>query len=271
MPRKLFLLLAILLIIGAVALFIRGQVTRVAQFTVESQPQSTVFIDGEQMGVTPFKTQHKAGEIRVKLVPFSQENGLVPYETKVTLVPGVETVLRRSFGPTDQASSGELLSFERMGGRAASLALVSSPDAAEIELDGKKIGFSPHKLDALEVGEHTIRVNSPGYSSRELSVRTVSGYRLTVVVKLAKLQEEAQAPEALEKIKTVLVEITTTPTGFLRVRTEPSTSATESARVTPGKRYRFIEENSEKTWYKIEYEQSKSGWVSTQYAKKVEE
>lgn len=64
------------------------------------------------------------------------------------------------------------------------------------------------------------------------------------------------------------VEILDTPVGFLRVRKEPSTSSEELARVNPGEFYSLLDEES--GWYKIEYEDAKEGWVSSQYAEKSE-
>ena len=64
------------------------------------------------------------------------------------------------------------------------------------------------------------------------------------------------------------VEILDTPVGFLRVRKEPSTSSDELARVNPGEFYSLLDEES--GWYKIEYEDAKEGWVSSQYAEKSE-
>ena len=47
---------------------------------------------------------------------------------------------------------------------------------------------------------------------------------------------------------------------------EPSTSASESAKVNPGEKYALIEEKN--SWQKIEYETGKFGWVSAQYTEK---
>lgn len=66
------------------------------------------------------------------------------------------------------------------------------------------------------------------------------------------------------------VEILSTPTGWLRVRSEPNGLAdNEVAKVYPGKYYPFLESN-QSGWYKIEYEPGKQGWIAAQYAKLVE-
>ncbi len=59
-----------------------------------------------------------------------------------------------------------------------------------------------------------------------------------------------------------------TPTGFLRVRLEPSTSASEAGRVNPGEKYSLKDTKS--GWYEIVFEGTKSGWISGQYAEKFE-
>ncbi|MFS8158890.1 MAG: PEGA domain-containing protein [Candidatus Roizmanbacteria bacterium] len=57
-----------------------------------------------------------------------------------------------------------------------------------------------------------------------------------------------------------------TGTGWLRVRSEPSASSTELAKVDTGKSFPLVAEQS--GWYKIEYETGKTGWISAQYATK---
>lgn len=63
------------------------------------------------------------------------------------------------------------------------------------------------------------------------------------------------------------VRITETPTGFLRVRKEPSTAAEEIGRAKPGEEYDVTGQQS--TWYKIDFNGT-PGWISSQYAEKVE-
>lgn len=235
---------------------------------VQTEPSATVFINGEQVGTTPFKLETKPGNIEIKIIPFSQDTPLAPYQTEVTLINKIETVVRRTFGQTDAQSSGEVLYFDKVGGKTASLSVVSNPDAAQVTLDGSSIGFTPLRRD-VEPGQHTLRVAGEGENYRELDVQAVEGYRLTAVVKLAQVEEEEATPSASPspEISVKQVEILPTPTGFLRVRSEPTTAATESARVTPGKKYTFLEEKT--GWFKIEYEEGKSGWVSSQYAKEI--
>lgn len=63
------------------------------------------------------------------------------------------------------------------------------------------------------------------------------------------------------------VEILDTPTGWLRVRSEPNTSTgKEITKVYPKETYRYIETN-DTGWYRIELPDGQEGWISGQYAK----
>jgi hypothetical protein len=65
------------------------------------------------------------------------------------------------------------------------------------------------------------------------------------------------------------VEILTTPTGWLRVRSEPNgLTENEVARVNTGQMFPYIESN-DTGWHKIEYETGKQGWVAASYTKVV--
>lgn len=64
------------------------------------------------------------------------------------------------------------------------------------------------------------------------------------------------------------VKISSTPTGWLRVRKEANVSSEEVAKVNPGDMFPLKEEQS--GWFEIEYEKGKTGWISGQYAQKFE-
>lgn len=66
------------------------------------------------------------------------------------------------------------------------------------------------------------------------------------------------------------VEILDTPTGWLRIRSEPNGLVdNEVAKVNSGTTHPFIETNNT-GWYQIEYEVGKQGWIAAQYAKLIE-
>ena len=286
MLRRTIFLSVILIVLACLGVFIfRDRIfTQNAGLIIEAVPSATVFLDGEQVGTTPFKLQKSPGNVEVKLIPFSQDTPLSPYQTEIPLVNGIETVLRRNFGPTEDESSGEVLYFEKIGGKTASISVVSNPDAQGVMLDGKSIGFTPLRHD-VEEGTHILKISGNGVEEREVSVKTLKGYKLTAVIKLAQIEEEtteetliasasaSPSPQASPAQTSTAagkqVEILTTPTGFLRVRSEASTATAEIGRVTPGNKYKLLDKNPDKSWFKIEYEVNKSGWVSAQYAKEI--
>jgi uncharacterized protein YgiM (DUF1202 family) len=49
---------------------------------------------------------------------------------------------------------------------------------------------------------------------------------------------------------------------------EPSTSATEAARINPGDKFTILD--TQNGWYQIRYDATNTGWVSGTYVDKVE-
>jgi len=271
--RKIRILLLVILGLGLVigfALFLVGYLKpKSAGLFVETTPASAVFVNGVEMGKTPYDGTLPPSEITLKLVPEATSTLLSSFETKVALTSGIKTVVRRDFGETDDTSAGEVISFERVQGSESSLVIVSFPDAAKVTIDGATRGFAPVKVSSLSPGEHQIIVSAPDFSERTMTVKTLLGYKLTAIVKLAVLATPSEEKPAEEK--QTLVEILSTPTGFLRVRSEANAASSEVAQVKPGEKYLFVEENTDSTWIKIEYEKGKNGWISGQYGKKIEE
>jgi hypothetical protein len=116
-----------------------------AGLRVDTAPGSSVYIGNELVGRTPFRKTFPAGVITLRLVPDNSSPDLLPYEAKIILVPGIETVVRREFGVSEDLSSGDVLTFEKTGENSASLVVVSTPDNAQVSLDGVARGFAPYK------------------------------------------------------------------------------------------------------------------------------
>jgi len=242
--------------------------------SVTTSPASSIYINGSLVGKTPYEGTFKAGAVTLKLVPEDSSKNYVPFETRLTLVSGIKTVVRREFAETEEASSGDVIFFEKTGRREVGLVIISNPENAQTAIDGVPRGFAPYKTSTITQGEHQVTIKAPGYLDRILTIRTIAGYRLTVFAKLAKIKEEVKAEKTEKK---TFVEILPTPTGFLRVRTEPG-GGSEIDQVKPGAKYPFLEENEDGTWYKIQLEapapglpEGRSGWVSSEFAKKIEE
>ena len=247
-----------------------------AGLRVESNPVSSVYIDSEYVGKTPVRITRKPAEVVVKLVPDTFDQPLSPYETKITLIGGVDTILRRDFSQNDNEAAGELISFEKGPKSETSLAVVTIPDAVQVSINGEVKGFAPYKT-TVTPGEHLLVMSAPGYKERSIKVRTYTGYKLTAFITLTRapvLETTQVVPvddEVESETETVeMVEILSTTTGYLRVRKEASTASEEVGRVQPGRQYEHIEEDASNSWYKIIYEEGKEGWISSQYAKKVD-
>lgn len=268
----------LILLVGLIFFAIGFLRPRVAGIYIESNPASTVIIDGLQVGRTPYEDARKPGEVVIKLVPESFQMPLAPYEAKVNLLPGVKTVIKREFGATDEDSSGEIISFEKVSRDETSLAVVSVPDSTRLIIDGRERAFTPHKTSSILPGTHTLALSADGYSEKVVEVKTHEGYKLTAIIKLAKsLEEVTPSPlptptgvfEGASEEPQAEIEIMSTDTGFLRVRREPSTLGVEVGRVEPGQKYPLLEIDAKTGWYKIEFEERKVGWISNQYAKRI--
>ncbi|OGY18963.1 MAG: hypothetical protein A2784_02425 [Candidatus Chisholmbacteria bacterium RIFCSPHIGHO2_01_FULL_48_12] len=296
--KSLFLLLVLSLILTGCSLSLPFT-TKKAALQITANPQVTVFIDGQHVGQTPYDTNDlKAGEITVKLVPEGQAG--VSWESKLTLTPKVVTVINRRFGPTADQSSGEVFTLEPLTKKtAAGLVVISTPDDSIVTVDDQPQGFAPVSLDTITAGEHAIAVSSPGFTDNSFRTNVPAGYKLIANIQLARIPSEAAAlslettptpspaspppasPSATPSVASAsasakappYVEILANPIGFLRVRANPSTGATELARAYPGQKLPYQNEENN-GWYKVEYTPGKTGWVSRgasgQYAKLVQ-
>jgi len=292
----------LIIIVGVLALVLIGVIVKTkflgqqgpGALQVNATPRATVFIDGTQTGITPFfNDKVKAGEHTIKLVPESTTDSLVSWEGKINLLPGIITAINRTLGSSESASSGEIISLEKIGRKdKSSLAVVSIPDQAVVKVNGEPKGFTPLTIDDLAPADYQVTISSSGYEERSVSAHAVGGYKLIINVQLAQKIEGIQeatpsseleegkvtptpkttitpTPKTTPKVEATppaepYVKVKETPTGFLRVRTEPSTTATEAAKINPGEMYSYL--NEEKNgWLKIEYETDKEGWVSGVY------
>lgn len=271
-----------------------------AGLDINTAPSSKVFIDGKESGSTPLTIKHKAGEVSIKLAPESGPS----WESKVKLVPGIETVIRQEFGEDEAQTAGEIYLLEKGSKDKASIAVVSTPDAVTVRIDNQPQGFTPLLVDSLAEGEHQIILTSPGFKDRTIRAKTVKGYKLSLNVKLSqerpttitppptdtptgqvtptpklsptpspKITPTPQASTTKTTPQKPYIEILDTPTGYLRVRSDASTSSPEVARVNPGDKYPYLSLKTGtdgNSWYKITYATDKEGYVVSTYSKKVE-
>ncbi|MBI3384975.1 SH3 domain-containing protein [Candidatus Gottesmanbacteria bacterium] len=177
---------------------------------------------------------------------------------------------------------------------------------ATVYLDNKELGKTPYYDEKIPAGEHSIRLSADsanfiswqqqvkftpriltvinrilGYTQRQIKVKTQTGYRLIINVQLAQILTQETIPPAsnsatISAQNTVAtststpnrprVKILDTDTGWLRVRSTPSISASEVTKVYPGEFYSYLDQES--GWVKIKLDKDKEGWVSGQYVEK---
>lgn len=286
---KRIILLVIILAIGAglffAARYFLGNQKQQgkAGLQVKSEPPASVFLDSRFLGRTPYEDRIEQGDYTLKLIPESTATSAASWQGKVTLTANILTFVNRELGTSDLNSSGEVISLERLTGRDTEISVITTPDSASVKIDGTDKGIAPLLLRNVEPGEHEIVVTSPGFITRLVKVKATAGFKLTASVQLGisgqgdvqgttttiTPTEESKKTDSSKTatIEKPYIEILDTPTGFLRVRSEPSTTASESGRVNPKEKYPLLDEKS--GWYKIKL-LTGEGWVSGRYAQKFE-
>lgn len=259
--------------------------TSKALLSIESVPESMVYINGEQKGKTPIDLELRNSHVLVRLVPENLSEGLDNYETDVKLTPKVKTIVRHVFDTSASLSQTEVISFEKDGiSNSSNVAIVTIPNGARVRLDNKEQGVSPVKVSNLLSGRHKVEVSASGYRTRSFDVQAVDGYLLTAFVDLS--QDDTQKTD--ESIVSVLsshtqeddsvvedskyIQILDTPTGYLRVREKPSVDSEELDTVRPGEIFKVLSFSAEQGWYEIEIPSVdpsapiESGWITSRYA-----
>lgn len=271
--RTLLIVLLIIFFLGGIGLAVFNfLVPKSGGLLIESSPASAVYINGEDVGRTPFTTLRKPGEITLRLVPESFGQPLAPFEEKINLVSGVETVVRQYFGSSDKYTEGEILSFEKLpSSKSSGITILSDPENVQIQINDISKGSSPYTSNVVDSGTNKIQLSANGYKSRTIQVSPIDGYKLIAFVKLAQIEKPADNTAPPSPVKQKMVKILTTPTGFLRVRADASTSAKEIGQAKPGNEYKYLSEDDKGQWYKINFSQGLDGWVTSSYAEIIEE
>lgn len=247
-----------------------------AGILIESEPIATVFIDGQEVGRTPYEINRKSGGISLKIKPDQKDNLVLDdYETKINLVPGIKTIVKKNFRETEDLSSGIIVSFEKLGGRNSYVTVISVPDNSQVIIDGKVYGYTPLRVE-IPAGDHNLIVSSDKYLEKSLPIRVYSGYKLTASVKLAKANQETKQESVVlgeSLLNTVKIKINKTDIGFLRVRSGANTGFPEIGQVKPDEEYDILEEGENGNWFKIKLVNSDGqeieGWVSAEFVTKI--
>lgn len=284
--------IALLIVFSLSAIILSGCIgptSSQSALQVNSTPRTTVFLDGKHVGQTPYYDEKlKAGEYSLKLVPESGTGTqAVSWEGKVKLIPEVLTVVNRDLKDSENASSGEILNLETISTKdSGEIMIITNPDGANIKLDGQDKGVAPLLIKNAPAGDHEVAISTVGFIDKIVRIRTTNGYKLIINAQMAGSgQKPIETPTEISTTPTgqqknispiptkgigsgkPSVKILDTPTGWLRVRTGPSLSATEAAKVNTGEIFPYLTEES--GWLKIEYQEGKEGWISSQYAQKL--
>lgn len=302
MKRKIGFLVGLLVVIGLVVGGIKllgGGAPKEGILKVQSTPVASVFLDNKHIGRTPVETNVAAGDYTIRLVPETTTQALASWQGSVKIAPEILTYVNASLAESEFTTAVELMWLEKITSKQGEVAVTTNPDGATASLDGETKGITPISIPNVAAGDHSLAIASPGFLSRNMKIKTTAGYKLNAVVKLALSgeapQEASSSPTPTEGVtpttgKTTpkptptkaasstdpakpFVTIKDTPTGFLRVRMEPTTAATEAAQVKPGEKYSMLDSKQDAKgtmWYQIKYDSTNKGWISGQYATKTE-
>lgn len=290
--------------------FLSNRGPKFGELRVDSQTPASIFLDNKNIGKTPYRDKVAAGEYTMKLVSDSTTSQLTSWQGKITVGQNLLTFVNANLSESDLSTAIDIVWLEKITSKQSELSVTTSPDGATVLVDDVSRGVTPLSIQDLTAGDPSISVTNTGFLTRSIKIKTTAGYRVIANLKLAlsgtpqveTSADEASSsatmesptpktsttPKSTPSVKTTgtptptpssgastskdpekpYVLIKDTPTGFLRVRLEPSTSASEAGRVNPGEKYSLIDTKS--SWYQIKFDGKNLGWVSGQYAEKVE-
>ena len=252
--------------------FLERAFKRTGTLRIDSIPTASVFVNNVMIGQTPLQVTYAEGVYTVKLVPTTNSQSIGTYTSSVRIFKNITTYLDRELAASDLDSSGVMLTLDKGSEGVGQILVSTKPPGLFVSLDGEERGISPLFMDNVNAGEHDLGVRGEGFLSKSIKVNIISGYKLLADFQAAydpeyKKKKEAQKNKGKDSTTTSTsqpqLQVNDTPTGWLRVRSEPSLDASESAKVNTGDK--FIYSNSENGWYEIEYKQGEKGWVNGEY------
>lgn len=273
MLRKIILFLTPFLILIIIFLLIVLFINRdngKGALQVASNQSAQVFLNSKYIGKTPLCLCElpqllKTGDYDVKLIP--QQQGFGTAEQKINIYDGVLTFYDVNFDNDKAAQSQSIITLEPIDeNNDSQILIVSFPDKANIFLDGNLSGITPLLLKKITASDHEIKVVKDGYGAKDLRIKTVLGKRLSTTIYLGIKNEVPNTSSLSATIAPSKVLILSTPTGYLRVRSQPSVSSSQVGTVSPGNVLNLVSETT--GWFEIELPNGSEGWVSSDFAKK---
>ncbi len=239
--------------------------------SVVTRPKgASVWLDGTSVGKSPTSLKSNKGVHKLKI----SADGFITRELEINVEAGFKLevkvyLARNPFGQINKLEEGKLLVYD-LSNNLESLFAESSfwaegvfffEENVKINFDvlidanGKTYYKDKTALEAKIKNKKQIIVGYLGNKNDNMlttkAQQTLNEFKQHVGVKKAAVKKQVQ--------------ILATPTGVLNVREGPGISYDVVTKVKPGEKYELLEEKG--NWYKIKLP-SKSGWVSSEYAKK---
>lgn len=261
MVRTILITFTVVLLGFALWTFFGPKFPKPQALQVFSNPEAQVFLDDREVGKTPYNSNNVSkNDINLRLVASS-----AAWVGAVKLTPGTVSIVSRDLSENPLFGAGEIITLEPGRG----IFVISIPDGAEVEVDGKKIGQTPILKEDILPGDHRVVVSKEDHISRAVKVTSHKNFKLVLSVQLSLTQEKfakLSGTTASASLVAKQAKILDTPTGFLRVRDKPTLVGAEIGKVNAGDSFAFLEEQP--GWVKIRIPNPPiDGWVSSQYVK----
>lgn len=278
MKKILLILLPFIIGIGAflVYLFFFAKDVGKGALQVTSLPASNVYVNGRLLGKTPLckcdgNNLLTTGDYTIRLVPLDPNLSSDTFDQKITITKSVLTVVDRTFGQGANAQGSVISLLPNNDSQQVGEVFVASfPSEVKVAIDGQESGTTPTSVQHVTESDHDLLLTKVGYKDKHIRIHAVKGYKLSVIAFLA-IDPDAVAPpdtaaSSSASLSVQKIVILDTPTGFLRVRADPSLAGAEVSQVKPGEFYELVSEQD--GWYQIKLADNKTGWVNATYAKK---
>lgn len=202
------------------------------QVQISNDVPASVYLDDNYVEKPPFVNRELSpGEYKLTIKP--DDPNLIPYETDISLKPGLLTVVTWKLAERPEYSGGVIYEMEAISSKHGSeVSFVTIPDNAIITVAGKEKMFSPVIIPDVVPGHLEFEVSLPSYGVQKHTINAIPGYRMLITVKLAKENLNEQTTTSTnntdETQETASPATTTTPP-----ETQTPQPATNSAIPTP--------------------------------------
>lgn len=241
-----------------------------AGFTLLSDPESAeVKIDNQDLGITPLSTSIAPGLHKLTLA----KDGFVGRVLELNLTNGYRVIVNTKLAASAKGVSKDLGSYSDFR-----IVHVSPFDnrllsdlngwSQALQSEGYEIdfwlGYNGELLTEKELVDKKLSESSKSFKVGYLARKEVTELSEEAKKTLDSLLKE---PSKSSPTRDKTIEVKETPTGYLNVRQYATTASQILAQVNPGEKFELLEEKPD--WYKIKFKDTKEGWVSAQYVKKI--